>query len=250
MMRMLAVLALVSGCATTWGIGQAAGVSLAPLEQRRDVRVPHGGLTEQLRVSIATTPAAPATSTTAATPTTPVTSTTPTTPAPVQITCTTEQLGASTRYTAAFRYGKSWKLATGLMFVAEALVATAFALEARDGKPVDWIGAGYFGADALATAGIFFIPKKSVVETSEEHDALAVATGCPDGLVLAIGGDTFPIDAAGRIGALGDAAYAAFDGPVAVTFGNETRLLARTGATAPSAPSATFEVAEGTLTKL
>jgi len=203
-MRALFALALagsMSGCATSWIITQAADGARILDEGVREVRVPVPGVQEKLAVSMplgieyATVPGGTSPSTT---------------PLPFQLTCRTEQRAKDVVYHSAFRYGSKWKLTSGVMFLVEAaLAAVSLAAEGKD-KVAYQLGGAFLAADALVTAGLFFIPRKEIYRHDEATTVTPVRSDCPDGMSLAIGSEKFPVDAAGRLGEVGDAALDAW----------------------------------------
>ena len=187
-MRALALMALVSGCATTWIGTQATGTQRAWDEHVREVSVPLPGVTERINIGFPIALQAGA---------------------PFELTCSTHQRAKDVVYHSAFRYGKRWKLMTGLMALAEGAIATALLWD-RDAKPQNWLYGGFLAADATITAALFFIPRKEIYATEERSVVTPVRADCPEGTVLSIGTERYPIDAAGRIGDVAEAALDAW----------------------------------------
>ena len=109
-------------------------------------------------------------------------------------------------YHSAFRYGSRWRWAAAISFVVERATATALLLAADPQHPGDYLGGGFLAADAAVTAALLFAPRKEVYRKDEVAMTTHVRSDCPDGLALEIAGDSFPVDAAGRLGELGDTA--------------------------------------------
>lgn len=229
MRQAIALLALASGCATTWITTQATGTAGLWDESVREVHVPQPGITEKLTVTmplaIEYEPQQPQSDPHALPP--------PRKPLPFALTCSSDQQGNDIVYHSAFRYGSRWKKGTAVMFLAEAALASVFLLEADahpDQAGQNYLGAGFFAADALVTGVLFFAPREEIYR----HDLAPVAThvrsDCPDGLQLAIGDTVVPIDAAGRIGDVGEAALDAWmkapNAPVEVRFAGTSQPLA------------------------
>ncbi len=95
------------------------------------------------------------------------------------------------------------------MALLEGALATAFIVD-RDEKPEYWLYGGFLAADAVVTAALFFIPRKDVYATREVPVLTPVRSDCPDGTVLSIGMERYPVDAAGRIGEVAEAALDAW----------------------------------------
>jgi hypothetical protein len=211
----LAVAAVIAastpGCFTTWVAVRAAGYPGAVDEGVREQRVPLPGLDETLVVSLA----------------------------PEQITssgfaftCHADQHGRDAVYRASYRYGSGFKKGTVLMFVAEAALSALFLLtEPKNevNKPAYLVGGVFFGIDAIGTAALFFIPRKERYERTELAVETPIRSVCPDGVMVEIAGDTFPLDAAGSLGELGSAAFdqwmGAPTGTVLVTFAGRSAML-------------------------
>ena len=226
MMRALtaAIALAASGCATTWIATQAAGAARVWDEGVNEATVPLPGVDERLNITLPlaieyTSPATPPTPGALA-------------PAPVAepfaLACSTDQRARDLVYHSAFRYGNRWKTMSGIMALAEGALATAFLLS-RDQKPEYIVYGGFFGIDAAITAALFFIPRKEIYRTDEKPSVTHVRSDCPDGMTLAIGADQFPIDAAGRIGEVGEAALDAWmtepTGPLQLTVAGQVRTL-------------------------
>lgn len=204
MSRAITLAALVAitstGCFTTWAGTQIAGVQNAWEQDAREESVPLPGITERLtitlplevehRVTANATAAAIAGE-----------------DKPFALGCDVNQYARNEVTRSAFRYGSKWKLAAGMMFLAEAALATAFYVD-RDNveHPEYALYAGFFGLDAIGTAAIFFIPRKEVFRSEERPVTTHIRNDCPEGLTLEIAGETFPVDAAGKLGELGEAA--------------------------------------------
>jgi hypothetical protein len=196
MMRALAMtLLLLGGCATTWIGTQVTGTQRAWEEGAREATVPLPGVQERINVKL---------------------------PLgliyeakvlgmikPLELGCSVHQRANDVVYRSAFRYGKRWKIMTGIMALTEGALAAAF-LMSRDEKPEYWLYGGFLAADALVTAALFFIPRKEIYAKEERSVVTPVRSDCPEGLLLSIGADRFPVDAAGRIGEIAEAALDAW----------------------------------------
>jgi hypothetical protein len=227
-MRTIALLALASGCATTWITTQATGTAALWDESARNVHVPQPGITEELTVmmplEIEYEPQEPQTDPHALPP--------PPKARPFALACSADQAAKDVVYHSAFRYGSFWKKGTAVMFLAEAAIAGVFLLEgnAHPDQPGNYVASGFFAADALVTGVLFFAPREEIYR----HDLAPVSThvrsDCPDGLELAIGDTVVPIDAAGHLGEVGDAALDAWmqapTAPVEVRFAGKSLPLA------------------------
>jgi hypothetical protein len=219
----LAAVAL-GGCFTSWAVSQAAGKPRIWDEQVHEETVPQPGFTEQLAVTMPLLiemdqPPAPATTSTNGTYTPPP----PATPRPFALRCTSSQRGQNAVYHSAFRYGKQWKKGTAVMFLLEGLAATAFYFAGQEeGKEGNLVMGAFFAADAVGTAALFFVPRKDVYRKDDVTVTTQIRSDCPETLDLSIGGDVYPIDAAGRLGELGDLALddwmQAPSGPLLVGF--------------------------------
>lgn len=221
------VLAAASGgCFSFWGLTQITGTQRAWDQNVREESVPAPGVEENLVVSFPLgfeyEP-------------TPYRSTADTSPRPAPVTkpfaltCNANQRGRDTVYRSAFRYGSRWKKYTAISFLAESAIATAVLLGGDRSNVKTQMWGGLFAVDAIGTAAIFFIPRKEIYQTQDKTVITPLRTDCPDGLVLEIGGDTFPINAAGRLGELGDAALdqwmAAPTGTIQVSLDGRSALL-------------------------
>jgi len=217
-MKRLASLALgalatlsTTGCFTTWVTLRAAGYPGAVDENVKEQRVPLPGLDEKLVVSLA----------------------------PEQITatgfsfsCSAAQHGRDAMYRASYRYGRGFKTGTGIMFLAEAAMSAVFLLtepKNEANKPLAVAGGVFFGIDAIGTAAVFFIPRKERYERTEINVETPIRSVCPDGVMIEIAGETYPLDAAGSLGEVGSAAFdqwmAAPNGSVLVAFAGRTAMI-------------------------
>jgi hypothetical protein len=163
----LALAVGLTGCFSTWTTLQATGHPGASDENVREERVPQPGVREHLTVSIVDG----------------------------QFKCTASQ--------------QATDIVTALMFVAEAALATAFYFSNPDdpSKRMTYlVGAGFFALDAIGTGVIAFIPRKEIYREQTVAITTPVRDVCPEGLSVQIAGETYPINAAGRIGELGEAA--------------------------------------------
>jgi hypothetical protein len=197
----LAVAALAgSGCFTTWTVSQAAGHPEIWDERVREEKVPMPGITERLVVTVPLIvelePARPATVDTPYTPPSPL---------PFTLQCKADQFGKDAVYHSAFRYGSSWKRNAGIMFLLEAGSAAAFLLLGEE-ESSDLLWGTLLAADALGTGVIFWLPRKEVYRRDVKGVRTPLRSDCPESLTITIGADTFPVDAAGRIGEVGDLA--------------------------------------------
>ena len=115
-MRTIAIAcALLTGCATTWGATQIAGMERGWDEGVREVTVPTPGVREQLSVSLPLGVVYEANQLGVT--------------KPFALECTTRQYATDTVHHSAFRYGKRWKLITGVSALIEGALATAIMLE-------------------------------------------------------------------------------------------------------------------------
>ena len=215
-----------AGCFASWGAVQLSGNPAILEEGAREVTVPLPGVQELLAVHVplAIEPDAPAATPGAAT-TSAATPGAPATPRVLELACETTQRARDNVYRSAFRYGKKWKYATAAMFAIEAAVAAAFYFGDRQ-NPQNQLAAGVLAIDALGTAALFFAPRKEIYRTEIRNVANRVRTDCPDGLALDIGGEVYPVDAAGRIGELGVAALDAWmqapGAPIRIAYAGRT----------------------------
>lgn len=203
----------LSGCFTSWVVTQAAGGARYLDEGARDEAVPLAGAVERLTITMPVTrrffvqPAQPQSSP----PVAPPPSDTPPVRAPFAFVCSVDQAGTNEITHAAFRYGSKWKLTTGLMVLAQAALGATF-LFTEPAKPENKVAqqafGGFLAADALGTAVLFFIPRKEVFRVEQQHVVTPIRTDCPEGLVLAVGLESFPLDATGSPG---DAGLTALD---------------------------------------
>lgn len=221
-MKAIVLLLLMSGCFTTWTGLQVAGYPGAPDEHVREVRVPQPGVREQLVMSLLPDNT---------------------------FECTAMQGATDVVYHSAYRYGRQWKIATAGMFVVEGLLATYFALTySQDKHPQDALGAGYFALDAVGTAALIFVPRKEVFSTKSVPMTTTIRSACPDGVALDINGETYPINAAGSVGELGQVALddwmRAPTGTMQVTF------VGRAAPIRNDLRIVTFDVPAGTLTQV
>lgn len=225
-MRALALTAALasSGCFTSWAVVQAIGGQKAFDESVREQTVPLDGVTEKLAVSLPLDVAyeyAGAVSTGAQ----------EKTPLAFALTCSTKQYARDRTYHSAFRYGSRWKKTTAISFLIEAALGGAFLLIDRNRDQSDpmkandrsgLLAGAFFALDAVGTAAIFFIPRKEVYTVEDKAVMTPIREDCPEGLVLDIGGTSFPVDAAGHIGDTGELALddwmRAPTGTIALTF--------------------------------
>ncbi len=213
-----------SGCATSWIIVQSTGTQRTLDEGVREVSVPVAGVQERIAVSL------PLALEYAPAPTTTTTTPAARTPLPFALSCRTEQQAKDVVYHSAFRYGRRWKWTAGLMFLTEGALASLmmFAVDGKD-KQAYQLGGVVLAADALVTGALFFIPRKEIYRHDEKATVTPVRSDCPDGMTLTIAGATFPVDAAGRIGEVGEAALDAWmtapNGSLVVTVAGQQRAL-------------------------
>lgn len=217
-----------SGCFTSWVTTQAVGTQRFLDEGVREQTVPLAGVQERLAVSIPLAieydvdPAAANSQTVA-----PQTKTA----RPFALTCSTQQYAQDRIYHSAFRYGSRWKKTAGISFLVEAALGATFLLLDRNRDQTDPMKAndrsglfagGFLAIDAVGTLAILFIPRKEVFTVDDKAVVTPIRDDCPDNLVLDIGGSSYPIDAAGRIGEMGEAALdewmQAPAGTIALTF--------------------------------
>lgn len=194
--------AVGGGCATTWATSQLAGGARIWDEQVREEVVPLPGVDERLIVALPLAiehEAAPATTTAASAPAVPPRA------LPFALTCTAEQRAQDEVYHSAFRYGARWKKTTAIMFAVEGLAASAFLFLGERTVPNQVYG-GFFAIDAVATAALFFVPRQEIYRRDVRPVTTPLRRDCPAAMTLTIGTDVFPVDAAGRLGELGDTA--------------------------------------------
>ncbi len=219
---LIATMLMTSGCFTTWTGLQIAGYPGAPDENIREVRVPQPGIREQLVIRLTQDNT---------------------------FECTAMQGATDVVYHSAYRYGKNWKIATAGMFVVEGLLATYFALTySQDKHPQDALGAGYFAIDALGTAALIFAPRKEVFSTKSVPMTTTIRSACPDGVALDIGGEVYPINAAGSVGELGQVALD--DWMRAPTGSMQVTFAGRAASIRSDLRIVTFDVPAGTLTQV
>lgn len=192
-MKSMSITALVAtlsvggtGCFTSWAATRIAGAPGAWDEKVREENVPLPGISERLVVAL------------------------PLDAEKFRLECHSIQNAKDAVYHTAFRYGPSWKKATGLMFLAEAAAGAALMLTYNPEKPGPAVIGGFLAADAVGTGILFLFPRKEVYRRDEKSVTTELRTDCPDGLVLDIAGEPFPVDAAGRIGEIGEAAFDAW----------------------------------------
>lgn len=218
----VAIAATTTGCFTTWAVSRALGGP--PWEEGvREEVVPLPGVTERLTVALPLRPPTPASSSTSTT----TTGAIPVAAAlPFALQCATHQQGTDSVYHSGIVHGRNWKIATGTAVLVEAASSALFLLATRnDADPQNRLegklAGGFLALDAIGSAVLFFLPRREVVRTDQRVTATPVRADCPDGLTLDVGGDSFVIDAAGRLGEVGDAALAAWmqqpAGPLQVT---------------------------------
>jgi hypothetical protein len=209
----LATLAAVSmtGCFTTWLTLRAAGYPGAVDENVKEQRVPMPGIDEKLVVSLAPEQI---------------------TASGFSFTCSAAQHGRDAMYRASYRYGSGFKKGTAIMFLAEAAASAVFLLtepKNEANKPLQVAGGVFFGIDALGTAALFFIPRKERYERTELNVETPIRSVCPDGVMVEIAGETYPLDAAGSLGEVGSAAFdqwmAAPNGSLLVTFAGRSAMI-------------------------
>jgi len=264
-----AVVPLAGGCATTWITTQVAGSPHLWDEDIREESVPLPGFTEQLVVGLPLGGAAD--DTTGATGATGANH--PTEPVRFAVACTSQQRARDVVYHQAFRYGRHWKKQAALATLLEGLLATAFVVSAGDDEIGRQAAGVYFGVDALVTAGLMLLPRKEIYRRDERPVTTGFRTDCPDGLVLEIGGERFPVDAAGHIGERGEVLLDDWmatpsgslrallgDGAAELVVSAEERCAwasqhhadqprnCSVGATRPTVATTTLTVAPGTLT--
>jgi hypothetical protein len=198
--------ATCSGCFTMWTTTQLSGTQRVWDEGVREQAVPLDGVEERLAVELplAIMHEVPPPTTTSTT----TSATIPVTPAkelPFALTCVTTQRGQDEVYHSAFRYGTSWKKGAALMFLIEGLSGSAMLfLGERSGSDIVW--GSFLAADAVGSAAIFFIPRKEIYRRDVVEVVTPIRDDCPAGLALEIAGESYPVDAAGRIGELGETA--------------------------------------------
>lgn len=215
------VAALLPGCATGWIATQAVGGQRALDEDAHDVHVPQPGIEEHLTVTLG--------------------------PLADGVTCQVAQGGHDIVYHQAFRYGSRWKKMTALAFLIEGAAGAALLLTASDKDPNNYLYGGFLALDAAVTAPLFFIPRKEIYRHDDVYVTTPVRSDCPDGLALEIDGNAYPIDAAGHVGDLGNAALAEWAKTRAtslrVTLSGQARDLVAGTVTIPVTPGALTSLA-------
>lgn len=222
-MKLLLLLA-ASGCATTWITSQAVGHPEMWDEGVREVRVPEAGVSERLTISL------PIQIEYEPPPFTPAGQPAPPPVArPFALSCSIDQNANDAVYHSAFRYGKHWKWGTAIAFLLEGAAATAIYATKTDDHPEDVVYAGFFAVDAVVSGALFFAPRKEVYRRDEKPVTTHVRADCPDGMTIAIAGADYAVNAAGRLGELGDAALdqwmASGGEPVEVRVAGQSRAL-------------------------
>jgi hypothetical protein len=209
MSRALIALALAanSGCFASWVTTQATGTQRLWDEGARDVAVPLPGATERLAIGLPMQPSGER----------------------VRLSCAASQIATDEVHHSAFRYGKKFKLGTAVMFALEGALGALMLVTADREHSANYLYGGLLAADAVGAGAMLFFPRKEVFTREPRPVITALHTVCPDGLVLDVASDTFPVDATGHVGELGDAALdawmAAPNGPLLVTFGGRTAEL-------------------------
>jgi hypothetical protein len=212
-----------TGCFSTWAGFQASGHPGAPDEHVREETVPQPGVSEHLAVSLVDG----------------------------RFKCTSTQRATDIVYHSAYRYGSGWKRGAAAMFVTEAALAAALYFSRPDDDPSKratyLVGAGFLAVDAVGTGIIALIPRKEIYRERSVAVTTPVRDACPDGLSMQLAGETYPIDAAGAIGELGDAALTEFlarpTGELIIDFEGRTSPLRSDGLVR----AAVFDVPAGTL---
>ncbi len=213
-LALTAIAAMSSGCFTGWVATQAVGGARFLDEGVREEAVPLDGVQERLSVSL---PLAIEYDVDAAG----AQSSAPQNKKarPFALTCSTRQHAQDRVYHSAFRYGSKWKKTTAISFLVEAALGAAFLLLDRNRDLNDPMAAndrtgllagGFLALDAIGTAAIFFIPRKEVYTVEDKAVVTPIRDDCPEGLVLEIGGDAYPVDALGAIEEAGEIALDAW----------------------------------------
>lgn len=201
----------MTGCFTTWVTLRAAGYPGAVDENVKEQRVPLPGLDEKLVVSLATDQI---------------------NASGFSFACSAAQHGRDAMYRASYRYGRGFKTGTAIMLIAEAAASAVFLLtepKNEANKPLQVAGGVFFGIDALGTAALLFIPRKERYERTELNVETPLRSVCPDGVMVEIAGETYPLDATGSLGEVGSAAFdqwmASPSGSLLVTFAGRTAMI-------------------------
>jgi hypothetical protein len=219
----LALAIATTGCFSTWVGLQATGHPGAVDENVREERVPQPGVREHLAVTLGNDG---------------------------HFKCAATQTATDVVYHSGYRYGSRWKKGAALMFITEAALATALYFSNPDdpSKRASYLAAaGFLALDAVGTGVIAFIPRKEIYREQSVAVSTPVRDACPEGLSVQIAAETYPIDAAGAVGELGEAALAEWQ-----TTPNSELLVDFEGRTSPlrsdgAIRSAIFDVAAGTL---
>ncbi len=200
-----------TGCFTTWVAVRAAGYSGAVDEGVREQRVPLPGLEEKLVVSLAPEKI---------------------TASGFSFSCSANQVGRDAQYRAAYRYGSGFKKGVAIMFIAEAAMSAVFLLtEPKDpaNKPLQVAGGVFFGIDAIGTAALFFVPRRELYGRTELAVETPIRSVCPEGVMVEIASETFPLNALGELGELGSAAFDQWmsrpNGSLVVTFAGRSAMI-------------------------
>jgi hypothetical protein len=219
----LALVVTTTGCFSTWVGLQATGHPGAVDENVREERVPQPGVSEHLAVTLTSDG---------------------------RFKCASTQMARDVVYHSGYRYGSRWKKGAALMFITEAALATAFYFSNPDdpSKRASYLlAAGFLAVDAVGTGVIAFIPRKEIYREQPVAVSTPVRDACPEGLSVQIAAETYPIDAAGAMGELGQAALAEWqrtpNSELLVDFEGRTSSLRTDGVLR----SAIFDVPAGTL---
>lgn len=223
-MKLAITCLFLTGCFTSWAATQAAGGQRILEERSRTERVPLDDAKERLSVTM------------------PFASTATDRYAFI---CHTTQTATDVVHQSAFRYGSKWKKITLIVFALEAGLAVTTYFAGDMEKPNDVLTAGFFAADALGTAALVFIPRKEIYRREVKPVYTPIRSDCPDGMSVEVAGESFPIDAAGHLSELGEAALETWrrepaSQPARITYGDRT-LDVRIGM------SAVFDVSLGAL---
>ena len=242
----LALAAQLSGCATSWFIVQGTGTQSSLDEDNHEVSVPQPDFTEHLSVRM------------------PVATAYQMTPGvnggpavrgaelPFKFACSRTQIGQNQLVRHSYRYGSRWKKTAIIAVLLEGAISALGLLSASQDKPDGYLYGGYFALDALLTLPLIFIPRKEISAESRVTVTTPLDDSCPEGLAVELAGQSYPINAAGRVSADAERVIAQWrtnpnpSDALEVSFAGQRRELRLYGGVDPSVELA---VPPGTLTR-